>query len=212
MRRWESLQRQPRTLLACRSVEDLSVFVGEGDGSQQGTRTMSAEDQTGGFHNLSMIQQRDERFSQEIAKVVHDNAVLLNAVVSRVNAVEAAAVLAQQQSKEQSEKTDTLTADTRKALSKLEGTMDERESGLRKQLSAMATRLEEGHSELETRIGQSGQGAQTAGSASVRELGAIAERRRYIWVKRLTCNSVLWVRELSTHVHDWKSPSKRWER
>ena len=135
---------------------------------------MSAEDLTGGFHNITRIQQRDERFAQEIAKVVHDNAVLLNAVVGRVNAVEASAVLAQQQSEEMKGKIETLTVDTRTGLSQLEETMTERESGLRKQLSAMALRLEEGHEELCAMIAQpSAQRPQMTGAASAGEIGAL---------------------------------------
>ena len=74
---------------------DVGTFASMDTGGA--TRVMSVEDLTGGFINLSRLQERDAAFSQEIAKVVHENAVLLNAAISRVNAVEAATTLTGQQ-------------------------------------------------------------------------------------------------------------------
>ena len=58
-----------------------------------GTRTMSAEDLSAGFLNLQRLQARDETFQPNVAGAVQYNADLLNLLVTRVNALEAATVL-----------------------------------------------------------------------------------------------------------------------
>ena len=73
-----------------RNVE-MYASIDEGGGS----RTMSNEDLTAGFLNLVCLQSRDAKFAADIAGCTHDNAGLLNAVISRTNAVEAAGKVAQ---------------------------------------------------------------------------------------------------------------------
>ena len=51
-----------------------------------GTRVMWNEDLTAGFLNLIRLQSRDAKFAADIAGCTHDNAGLLNAVISRINA------------------------------------------------------------------------------------------------------------------------------
>ena len=54
-----------------------------------GSRPMSMDDLIGGFHNIANLQQRDDKYVDDISKVVAWNASLLNALVSRVNGMEA---------------------------------------------------------------------------------------------------------------------------
>ena len=74
---------------------------------------MSQEDLSAGFANPLSLQQRDETFTKSVAECTHYNAQLLNALVTRVNTLEASAVA-------QTSTTEQLTADVRKALGMLE--------------------------------------------------------------------------------------------
>ena len=58
-----------------------------------GARTMSIEDLSAGFVNLEKVVTRDETFAANVAGAVQYNADLLNLLVTRVNALEAAMVL-----------------------------------------------------------------------------------------------------------------------
>jgi hypothetical protein len=58
-----------------------------------GARTMSIEDLSAGFVNLEKVVTRDETFASDLAGAAQYNADLLNLLVTRVNALEAATVL-----------------------------------------------------------------------------------------------------------------------
>ena len=156
---------------------DVSTFAAMNDGVG-GNPTMSNEDLTGGFHNLHRNGQRDAAFAEEIAKAVHENAVLLNAVISRVNVVEAGAALVQKKNDEIGTKLDDLAADALKGLAALEKSTVDREGGLRQQLSAMAERLEQGHAELQNKIDKAGLQQAPPGAASTGDVGVLGERLR----------------------------------
>ena len=61
--------------------------------SQSGFRPMSNEDLAQGFMNLHAGAERDAKWTQSIAESVHGNAELLNALIERVNNIEASATL-----------------------------------------------------------------------------------------------------------------------
>ena len=125
---------------AKRPVDKMSIDVAQG-----GSRVMTQEDLSAGFHNLMGLQQRDEKFTKNIAECTHYNAELLNALITRVNAVEASVGL-------QQAATEALTSDVHKALQMLESEDGKKDSTLRAELSAMAVRLEEGHKELQEKL------------------------------------------------------------
>ena len=98
------------------------------DVAQGGSRLMSQEDLSAGFYNLLQLQQRDETFTKSVAECTHYNAQLLNALVTRVNTLEASAVA-------QTSTTEQLTADVRKALGMLEDSDKGKDQALRKEHS-----------------------------------------------------------------------------
>ena len=114
-----------------------------------GSRLMSQEDLSAGFYNLASLQTRDEAFTKNVASCVDYNGKLLNELVTRVNTLEASRNL-------NTTKVDELTVDVRSALETVEKGDLERDKNLRAELSAMATRLEEGHAELQRRLPSSG--------------------------------------------------------
>ena len=63
------------------------------------TRNMRSEDLSAGFLNLQKLQVCDETFSGSMAQSVHWNAELLNKLITQVNAIEAAANLAAEETK-----------------------------------------------------------------------------------------------------------------
>ena len=120
-----------------------------------GSRLMSQEDLSAGFYNLASLQTRDEAFTKNVASCVDYNGKLLNELVTRVNTLEASRNL-------NTTKVDELTADVRSALGTVEKGDQERDKNLRAELPAMATRLEEGHAELQQKIAQLGSAAVAA--------------------------------------------------
>ena len=106
---------------------------------------MTIEDLSAGFYNLVKLQERDYKAISDIGQCVLTNADLLNATVTKVNTYEVATVLAGQGM-------DQLKADLRFGLTKMEGLVTERESGLRAQLSAMAAELAANAADLEQKI------------------------------------------------------------
>jgi hypothetical protein len=56
--------------------------------AQGGSRPMSMDELVTGFNQLSGLQQRDDKYDEDVAKTVEWNAALLNALVSRVNTLE----------------------------------------------------------------------------------------------------------------------------
>ena len=57
--------------------------------AQTGSRVMSQEDLSAGLYHLQRLQQRDEQHLASTADAVHHNSPLLNAVVGRLNSLEA---------------------------------------------------------------------------------------------------------------------------
>ena len=104
---------------------------------------MSTEDVIAGFHNLANLQQRDEKFQESIGVAVDWNSALLNAVVTRVNALEAVVNLHSEAHKNTEEKVNGF---------------DQHGAGkawvLRGELSAMAVKLEAQHAELKVKLAE----------------------------------------------------------
>ena len=113
---------------------------------------MSQEDLSAGFNNLMVVQQREEQFLKNVAECVHYNSELLNALVTRVNAAEANATLANKKAEDQDSQITKLTDDVRKALEYIETVDAEKDNTLRKELNAMAITVEKGHDELQEKI------------------------------------------------------------
>ena len=67
---------------AKRPMDKTSIDVALG-----GSRLMSQEDLTAGFNNLVGLQSRDERFTKDLADCTGYNADMLNALITRVNAL-----------------------------------------------------------------------------------------------------------------------------
>ena len=128
------------TPTAKRPMDKTSIDVVQG-----GSRLMTQEDLSAGFYNLMGLQQRDEKFTKNLADCTGYNAELLNALITRVNALEASAGLQQQT-------TEALTSDVRKALAQLEELDQQKDTTLRAELSAMAVKLEAGHGELQQKL------------------------------------------------------------
>ena len=124
---------------------------------------------------------RDAKFAADIAECTHDNAGLLNAVISRTNAVEAAGQVAQGIIEQTVGKVDGLDVETLKGLAKLEGNVVERETSLRKQLDAVAAHQEEGHAELQGLIAKAARAPH--GPLPAGEAGALGERLRIMGEK-----------------------------
>ena len=74
-----------------------------------------------------------------------------------------------------------MNVETLKGLAKLEENVVERKTNLRKQLDAVATRLEEGHAELQGSIARAAQAPQ--GPPPAGEAGALSERLRIMGEK-----------------------------
>ena len=119
-----------------------------------GNRPMSMEDLVAGFHNLANLGQREDKFTDDMSKCVAWNAALLNAVVSRINTMEQ--VVGQQTDEigKQNDKLDTLTEGVKRALGQAKDDTTSNEHTLRGELSAMAEKLDNGHKELTTKVGQ----------------------------------------------------------
>ena len=60
-------------------------------------KIMSAEELTQGFYNLVGKQTASEKWTMDIAGVVHENATLLNAVIGRINVVDGRGEITQKQ-------------------------------------------------------------------------------------------------------------------
>ena len=93
---------------------------------QGAARVMTAEDLSQGFVNLVRLQARDEGFTKNVAECVHYNSELLDAVIGRVNAIEAATKLTQSVVEDQGMKmglcraeVDAITEDTKVGLDKV---------------------------------------------------------------------------------------------
>ena len=109
------------------------------------SQVMGTDELTHGFYNLVKLQARDEQFNHGVAVAVHENAGLLNAVITRTNAVEASGqLMADAVNKLRVEHV----GDTRKAIDKVDDRHIVRDTTLRQELDGMAARLEAGHKEL----------------------------------------------------------------
>ena len=108
-----------------------------------GARLMSQEDLSAGFQNLASKQQTDEAAGRNTAECVHYNSELLNALITRVNAIEATTGLIGKKVEDQDAVMQSLTDDTRGALKALESRVIERDTTLRAELDAMAAKLEQ---------------------------------------------------------------------
>ena len=115
-----------QTPCAKRPVNQSTIAVAAG-----GNSPMSMEDLVGGFHNLANLRERDEKWSVDIAKTVEWNATLLNALVSRVNIIDASV-------SRQSDSINVLNDGVKAALTQAAAATDGKEFILRGELSAMA--------------------------------------------------------------------------
>ena len=95
--------------------------------ADQPGRTMSGEELTHGFYNLMGLQQRDAKWVASIAESTHDNAVVLNQVIERLNLTESARNLTQEAFARVKSELDALISDTRTALEKVDDKHTSRE-------------------------------------------------------------------------------------
>ena len=152
------------------------------------SRVMSGEELTQGFYNLTRLQSRDEKFLQGVAQCVHDNAGLLDAVVNRINGIEASLKLTQGVIEGQNAKLEQLTDDVKVGLEKVHGEDITRDTNLRNELDAMAKKLSDGHDRLQSMIEAATTKTATTTDGPA-EIGALGERLRVMGEnldKRLT--------------------------
>ena len=112
------------------------------DVSNTGDRVLDLADMTAGFNNLSKQVSRDSQLLDSTSKAVEWNSQLLNALITRVNTLEAGSTVARQ-------KVDSLTSEVAEAVQKLAAVDRDRDQSLRDELSAMAAKLDEGHNKLQ---------------------------------------------------------------
>ena len=120
------------------------------------SKVMGTDELTHGFYNLVRLQARDEQFNHGVAVAVHENAGLLNAVITRMNAVEASGQLMADAVNKLRVEHEALIGDTRKAIVKVDDRHIVRDTTLRQELDGMAARLEAGHKELTAMIEKAG--------------------------------------------------------
>ena len=155
---------------------------------------MDQEELTGGFYNLVAERGRDQKWVHGIAVAVHDNAELLNAVVSRMNMIEAGSRLITEEVQKTTAKVEALSGDTRIGLDKVNDMTIERDGKLRNELDHMTRRLEEGHATLEGLLARVASFAETTAartttttapttSVDQRDLGGLQEQLRFMGEK-----------------------------
>ena len=123
---------------AKRPLDRASIAV-----ASSGVRPMTNDDLSAGFMNLHQMQERDQKWTQSIAESVHYNAGLTNAMIDRLNALEAGCKLmtAGQEKLEEDIKV-ALNAGNEKMVEQLglkaeEQQGKDRENALRAELNAM---------------------------------------------------------------------------
>ena len=172
---------------AKRPVAPATIQIAAGGVTQMNTADLSQA-----FSNMSNQQSKGEAWMVDIAKVVGYNAELLNAVVSRVNNIEAGTKLQAQQVNQLDSKVGELTDDVKGALKTvvdgdkdrdktLRTELDAMAANLRTELDTMSAKLEAGHEEMKKLIGQAGPppGMQPPLAApTIHELGRLDERMR----------------------------------
>ena len=109
------------------------------------TQTMTATNLTAGFHNIIKLQARDQAHVTQVTESVHWNAGLLNALITRVNAIESSQKL-------EVVRVDQLQNDVQTAVGNLDLQDHERDKKLREELYLMATKLEAGHAEIQEKL------------------------------------------------------------
>ena len=129
-----------QTPCAKRPVTQSTIAVAAG-----GHTPMNMDDLVAGFHNLANLRERDEKWSIDIARCVEWSATLLNALVSRVNVIDATV-------SRQTESINTLNGGVKAALEQASVKSDGKEYLLRGELSAMAEQLEAKHVELQQKM------------------------------------------------------------
>ena len=98
---------------------------------------MSVEDLSQGFANMGVTQQKTEQFALNIANCVHYHGELLNALVIRVNRIEASTKLYDQKIAQADEKVEALTCDVRHAIGTVDDGDKQRDGILRAELGAI---------------------------------------------------------------------------
>ena len=122
--------------------------------AQGGNRPMTMDEVVTGFNHLSGLQQRQDVYDEDVAKCIDWNAVLLNALVSRVNTLEINAAPQQAAIDSQNQKIETLTEGVKRALGQVEEADAAKDWVLRGELSAMMVKLESANTELTTKMQQ----------------------------------------------------------
>ena len=122
------------------------------DVASGGSRLMSEEDLSAGFANLQQHQGKDAKCVNSIAESVHWNSGLLNALVNRVNTIEGADKLMTEEINKHGLSICQLTEDLKTVLDLVHQKDRKHETSLRKDFSAMAVTLEEGHTALNENI------------------------------------------------------------
>ena len=122
--------------------------------AQSGVRTMTMEDLSAGFIALNAGAERDAQWVMSVAAAVHDNAGLLNALIERVNTLEAAVKLNVQKVDGHTPEIAQVQADLRKGLELLEKGDVDKDQLLRAQLDAVTERLDSGYKELKANLEQ----------------------------------------------------------
>ena len=140
------------------------------DVANTGSRLMSQEDLSAAIVNMSGKMDQADKWTQSVAESVHFNAGLLNALVIRVNNIEAAMGLQTQQANDQvakvdeviadaktqfaarESKIDVLTGDVKKGLELVHAGDQDKDGRLRTELDAMAAKIEKSHSDMEAQI------------------------------------------------------------
>ena len=116
---------------AKRPMDPSTIHVAAG-----GATAMSVEDLSQGFANMGVTQHKTEQFALNIANCVHYNGELLNALVTRVNRIEASTKLYDQKTAQADEKVEALTRDVRHAIGTVDDGDKQRDGILRAELSA----------------------------------------------------------------------------
>ena len=127
--------------------------------AQTGVRLMTQEDLSASVHSLIGKQAKDEQFTTNVSECVQFNSELLNAIIVRVNTVEAAVKLSDTKTEYLNTKVGELQEETKQCLLTVEGKlkekddmMNKKDETLRSELSAMANKLKNGHNQNEVII------------------------------------------------------------
>ena len=141
-----------KTPNAKKPVEKESIVV-----PSDGGHPMSMEELIDGVKKLSGLQQRDNQYDIDVAKTVEWNAVLLNAVVSRVNALEFQIGTHKNLIDTQGSKLNNMdewAVGVKQDLEWVKGADAQKDWVLRGELSTMAAKLENANAELATKVKQ----------------------------------------------------------